>query len=403
MSPRNRFLYKLRSMVVVTGGALGLCSAVSVYRENERFYDGVVVPLLSMLDPETAHNAAVVASKWRLVPPSRFTDPDSLHTRVWHLKFSNPVGLAAGFDKHGEVVEAMHGFGFGFVEVGSVTPRPQPGNDRPRVFRLPDDQAIINRYGFNSEGHDAVHDRISSVKASPRFPGVVGINLGKNRDAQDPVGDYVKGIKKFGAVADYLVINISSPNTPGLRGWQSKERLAALLGALVSAHAELSEPRPPLLLKLAPDLGPDERRDVAEVLRRKECRVDGLVISNTTVERAPSLHGPHVAEEGGLSGRPLCDQSTAMIAEMYRLTDVWWLVAGRLPIIGVGGVFSGRDAYDKILAGASLVQLYTSFVYHGPPRVTRVKRELDQLLRADGLSHVSEAVGRQHTLTPNVK
>ncbi|XP_069702613.1 dihydroorotate dehydrogenase (quinone), mitochondrial isoform X2 [Periplaneta americana] len=383
--------YKVKSMLYITAGAFGTFSALSLYKGNEKYFDNILMPMLHILNPETSHKFAITASKYGFYPRSTFKDPDTLKTNVWEIKFGNPIGIAAGFDKQGEVVEPLHKIGFGFVEIGSVTPAPQPGNKKPRVFRLEKDEAVINRYGFNSDGHEAVYNRLHLLKSDTTFAGIVGVNLGKNKNSEDPVRDYVNGIKKFGDVADYLVINISSPNTPGLRSWQQKQHLKELLPELIAARNELEGPRkPPLLLKLSPDLTQEERRDIADVLKDNKCRVDGLVICNSTVERMPSLSDKHAAEEGGLSGKPLRDLSTTLISDMYRLTG------GKLPIIGVGGVFSGNDAYDKIKAGASLVQLYTSFVYHGPPRVSRVKEELDDLIRKDGWASVAEAVGGAH-------
>jgi len=384
--------HKIKSLLYVTTSAFGAFSAISIYKGNEKFFDSFVMPVVHTLNPETSHRIAIIASKYGLFSRSSYEDPVTLRTKVWHINFDNPIGIAAGFDKQGEIIEPLHKIGFGFVEVGSVTPVPQPGNEKPRVFRLQKDEAVINRYGFNSDGHEAVYSRLHSLKSGTSFVGIIGVNLGKNKNSEDPVKDYVDGIKKFGDVADYLVINISSPNTPGLRSWQTKQKLQELLAKLVAARNELSGTvKPPLLLKLAPDLTQEQRKDIADVLRDKKCCVDGLVISNTTTERMPNLSDRQAVERGGLSGRPLTDLSTALIADMYRLTE------GRLPIIGVGGVFSGKDAYDKIKAGASLVQLYTAFVYHGPPRVSRVKRELDELLRTDGWSSVAEAVGKAHS------
>ncbi|KAK7793124.1 hypothetical protein R5R35_006518 [Gryllus longicercus] len=388
----NRSVYhKLKSMAIVSGGATAIFSALSIYNENEKFYDNVLMPVIHFLPPETSHNMGIMVGKYGLFGQSRFKDPETLKTKVWHLNFSNPIGMAAGFDKQGEVVNALHKIGFGFVEVGSVTPLPQPGNDKPRVFRLEEDEAIINRYGFNSDGHSIVYERLKCLKSNKEFTGIVGINLGKNRLSDDPVNDYVQGIKMFGEIADYLVINVSSPNTPGLRTWQRKQQLQELLMHLVAARNELPGPnKPPLLLKLAPDLSDEERKDIASVLEDKRCQVDGLVISNTTIQRDPSLQSVHIKEAGGLSGKPLSSSSTNLISDMYRLTK------GRIPIVGVGGIFSGEDAYKKIKAGASLLQLYTSFIYYGPPRVSRIKRELDELLTADGLKSIEEAVGKDH-------
>nr|CAD7392759.1 unnamed protein product [Timema cristinae] len=398
--------YKIKSMLYVTSSAVGLCTAVSIYRENERFYDGVLMPLIQVLDPETSHNFAITVSKYGLFPKSKYKDSDSLKTEVWRLNFKNPVGIAAGFDKQGEAIECLHNIGFGFVEIGSVTPKPQPGNEKPRVFRLDKDKAIINRYGFNSEGHDVVYNRIKYLKSKQGFTGIIGVNLGKNKDSKDPIDDYVQGIIKFGDVADYLVINISSlgnklaalgkvPNR--LHCWlrdrtahthypslslsltQSDSPTTCFITLLCSLYVARNNlpgaTKPPLLLKVAPDLSQQDRIDIADVILQDKCHIDGLVISNTTVERVKLLNSEHTKQEGGLSGKPLTHLATELIADMYRLTS------GTIPIVGVGGIFSGQDAYEKILAGACLVQLYTSFAYHGPPIVTRIKQELDELVR----------------------
>lgn len=389
MNPGGHILKKLKSCLYVCSGGFSLYSAVNIYQENEKFYEKFLLPLVHHLDPELAHNIAVKVCKYGLITESRFKDPPNLSIRVWHLVFQNPVGIAAGFDKHGEAIKGLHKIGFGFVEIGSVTPEPQEGNEKPRVFRLSENKAIINRYGFNSEGHDCVLERLRILRSDSNFKGIVGVNLGKNRDSVDPVNDYIKGIEKFGSVADYLVINISSPNTPGLRDYQKKEQLQVLLAKLVAARNSLNcHTKPPLLLKLAPDLSHEERKDIAQIVLSTKCQVDGLVICNTTTERNSDLKGSYVQESGGLSGQPLANVSTEFISEMYKLTE------GKIPIIGIGGIFTGQDAYDKIQAGASLIQLYTSFVYHGPPRVMRIKQELNTLLQKDGFHNVAEAVGK---------
>jgi len=274
----------------------------------------------------------------------------------------------------------MLGLGFGFVEVGTVTPRPQPGNPKPRLFRLEQDRAIINRMGFNSGGLDAACGRLSRRTRS----GIVAVNLGKNRDSEDAAADYTEGIRRTARLADYLVVNISSPNTPGLRELQGRAVLRSLLEALIKVRDE-TDSRVPLLVKIAPDLTSEERRDIAQVAL--ETGIDGLIVSNTTVERPSSLVSRHAHEAGGLSGRPLFAPSTALLAEMYRLTR------GRLPLIGVGGIASAADAYAKIRAGASLVQLYTALVFAGPDLVARIKSGLAELLKRDGFSSVADAVG----------
>ncbi|NWQ78961.1 PYRD dehydrogenase, partial [Columbina picui] len=337
--------------------------------------------------------------------------------RVLGQRFRNPVGLAAGFDKQGEAVDGLYKMGFGFVEVGTVTPQPQEGNARPRVFRLVEDEAIINRYGFNSHGHAAVERRLRARHETQlRLTGAgmpLGVNLGKNKSSTDAAADYVAGVRMLGPLADYLVVNVSSPNTPGLRDLQGKAELRDLLTkVLVERDALPGERRPAVLVKIAPDLTMQDKQDIASVIC--ELGVDGLIVSNTTVSRPNSLRSPQRTEPGGLSGKPLRELSTQTIREMYSLTQgrgragggacagVTHAVltarapAGRVPIIGVGGVSSGRDALEKIRAGASLVQMYTALVYRGPPVVGAVKRELEQLLREQGFQNVMEAVGADH-------
>ena len=307
-------------------------------------------------------------------------DPPILRQRIWGLDFANPVGLAAGYDKDARACGAMLDLGFGFVEAGTVTPRPQPGNPKPRLFRLEEDGGAINRMGFNSGGLDAVVARLSRHKRR----GVIGVNLGKNRDSEDAASDYEEGIRRTAGLADYLVVNISSPNTPGLRDLQARGALDSLLRRLIDTRSGLSR-RVPLLLKIAPDLTTDERRDVAEVAL--DTGIDGLIISNTTVARPGGLRSRHAGETGGLSGRPLFTASTALLSDMYRLTQ------GRLPLVGVGGIGSAADALAKIRAGASLVQLYTALVFEGPALVGRIKTGLAELLRREGFDSVGSAIG----------
>lgn len=292
--------------------------------------------------------------------------------------------MAAGFDKDAEVFDSLTQMGFGFVEVGSITPKPQSGNPKPRLFRLPEDNALINRMGFNSGGLPQARRRLE--KRLNRRDGIVGVNLGKNKQGEAEA-DYAAGVRALAPFADYLVINVSSPNTPGLRALQSAEILDSLIAAVLRARGDAGV-APPLLLKLAPDLGEAELRDIAAVAAARS--VDGLIIGNTTIERPSSLHGPHVSELGGLSGAPLYTLSTEVLRLVYRLTE------GRMPLIGVGGIFSGKDAYGKIRAGASLVQLYTALVYQGPGLLQRLKDELAQLLRRDGFASVADAVGADH-------
>jgi dihydroorotate dehydrogenase len=347
----------------------------------------LIRPVLRRLPAETAHNLtlrALEAGLGRVIAGrvARQPDPPNLAQRLWGLEFPNPVGLAAGFDKDARVPEALRGFGFGFVEIGTVTPRPQPGNPKPRLFRLEEDQAIVNRMGFNSGGLDAVIDRLHRRPCTA----VVGVNLGKNRDSSDAVADYAEGIRRAAEVADYLVVNVSSPNTPGLRDLQCRARLQALLAPLLRTRDE-SPRRVPLLVKIAPDLTPEEREDITSVALA--AGIDGLIVSNTTVDRPAGLFSPYAIESGGLSGRPLFAASTSLLADMYRLTG------GRLPLIGVGGVASAAEAYQKIRAGACLVQLYTALVFAGPSLVTDIKKGLAELLRRDGFTCIAEAVGAQ--------
>ncbi|MGH7114080.1 MAG: quinone-dependent dihydroorotate dehydrogenase [Stellaceae bacterium] len=340
-------------------------------------------PLMFGLPPEMAHRIGVRALETGLTrffagpPPPR---PTLLAQRLWGLDFPDPVGLAAGFDKDARVPDAALRLGFGFVEVGTVTPRPQPGNPKPRLFRLDEDRAVINRMGFNSGGLDIVAQRLSRRARA----GIVGVNLGKNRDSADAAADYEEGIRRMAGLADYLVVNISSPNTPGLRDLQARVALDALLRRLIDTRDETGHPVP-LLLKIAPDLASAECRDIAEVAL--DTGIDGLIVANTTTQRPSGLISRHAAESGGLSGRPLFAPSTAVLAEIYRLTQ------GRLPLIGVGGVASAADAYAKIRAGASLVQLYTALVFEGPALVERIKQGLADLLRRDGFASTGEAIG----------
>ncbi len=346
------------------------------------FFD-LALPLVRALPPETAHRLTIRALAAGLVRQDAVSDPPSLAVMLWHRKFPNPVGLAAGFDKQAEVPDAMLRFGFGFVEIGTVTPRPQPGNPPPRLFRLTEDQALINRFGFNSDGLAAVAARL---RARRDKSGIVGANIGKNRDTQDDIGDYVQGVAMLAPLADYLTVNVSSPNTPGLRNLQRKSALSRLIERVMAARqAAVSRDPPPLLLKIAPDLAPSERSEIAQVALASG--IDGIIVSNATVARPPTLKSRHAPEPGGLTGPVLFQPSTALLAEMYRLTS------GKLPLVGVGGIASAADAYAKIRAGASLVQLYTALIYQGPGLVERIKRELTGLLARDGYPSVLAAVG----------
>ncbi|NXL65866.1 PYRD dehydrogenase, partial [Chordeiles acutipennis] len=381
---------RLRALAAVLGGC-GLLLGSALAAGDERLCKAVM-PTLRILPPEAAHGLALRAAALGLLPPTR-PDGPALEVRVLGQRFRNPVGLAAGFDKQGEAVDGLYKMGFGFVEVGTVTPKPQEGNPRPRVFRLVEDEAIINRYGFNSHGHAAVERRLRARQETQlRLTGAgmpLGVNLGKNKTSTDAAADYMAGVRMLGPLADYLVVNVSSPNTPGLRDLQGKAELRDLLTQVLAERDLLPcERKPAVLVKIAPDLTAQDKRDIASVVC--ELGVDGLIVSNTTVSRPSSLRSRQRTEPGGLSGKPLQELSTQTIREMYSLTQ------GRVPIIGVGGVSSGHDALEKIRAGASLVQIYTALVYHGPSVVGTVKQELEELLREQGFKNVMEAVGADH-------
>ncbi|MDX2143576.1 MAG: quinone-dependent dihydroorotate dehydrogenase [Rhodospirillaceae bacterium] len=347
-----------------------------------------LTPLLHAVDPETAHALALGALRAGVVGAitgDGGNDP-VLRTRVWGREFSNPLGLAAGFDKNAEVVDACLALGFGFVEVGGVTPKPQPGNPKPRLFRLTEDRAIVNRLGFNSQGLAAVRERLARRRAAGKG-GVVGVNLGKNKDQTDAAADFVAGVDALAGLADFLVVNVSSPNTPGLRALQGVDHLVDLTRA-VRAARDRQGLATPLLFKIAPDLDVADLTDVCRVAMAE--KMDGIVVSNTTLARPASLRSAQRGEAGGLSGAPLFEPSTQMLREVYALTE------GRLPLIGVGGVGSAEQAYAKIRAGASLVQLYSALVYEGPGLVARLKQGLAALLKRDGFASVAAAVGADH-------
>ena len=336
--------------------------------------------LLRQLPAETAHQMTLaLAGAAGPLLPSPTPDDARLGVKAFGLSFPNPIGLAAGFDKDARIPGAMAKFGFGFVECGTVTPRPQAGNPRPRLFRLSEDQAVINRMGFNNDGMVAAANNLKARRAK----GIVGINIGANKDSEDRIADYALCFAELAPLADYVTVNVSSPNTPGLRGLQGKDELTRLLGTLIEARSRHGHK--PLLLKIAPDLDLHALDEIAQVVR--ESGIEGLIVSNTTIAR-PALASPHAGETGGLSGKPLLEPSTAILREMYqRLGDA-------VTLIGVGGIASGEDAYAKIRAGATLVQLYSALAFQGPGLVARIKRELAALLVRDGFSNVTAAVGK---------
>jgi len=334
--------------------------------------------LLSRLDAEAAHGVALRALKSGLLPSDQRADSSSLAVRVWGRSLPNPIGLAAGFDKNAEVPDAMLALGFGFVEIGSVTPRPQDGNPRPRLFRLAEDRGVINRMGFPGQGLDAARSRLA-IRARRGF---VGVNVGANKDSTDRAADYVACSVALAPYADYLVCNVSSPNTPGLRTLQGRTQLADLLKRVQDAIAATPVP---LVVKVAPDASDDDLDDIVAVCR--ELRMDGIIVGNTTLSRPPSLRSARRNETGGLSGAPL----TALSTDVLRRTAQ--RVERQFPLVGCGGVGSGMDAYAKIRAGATLVQVYSAMVYEGPPLIRRIKEELAALLARDGFATVADAMG----------
>lgn len=341
--------------------------------------------LLRQLPAETAHGLAVTALSYGLGPRDRSEPDPVLRVRAMGLDFPNPVGIAAGFDKDAQVPDALLALGFGFAEVGTVTPLPQPGNPRPRMFRLEEDRAVINRLGFNNRGLEAYCARLA---ARANRPGIVGANIGANKDSDDRIGDYVTGLARVGTLASYVTVNVSSPNTPGLRDLQARSALQDLASRVAQARDEVTAHNGcplPLILKIAPDLADEDIRDAVEVAI--DNGFQGLIVSNTTIARPASLKSPHKDETGGLSGMPLLAPSTAVL----RVAAL--AAKGRLTLIGAGGVASGADAYLKIRAGASLVQLYTAFGYDGPALIPRIKKELTTLLKRDGFTSLEQAVG----------
>ena len=337
-------------------------------------------PLLHRLDAEQAHRLTIAGLKSGLAKASRPQSWPRLESKLFGLSFANPLGLAPGFDKNAEVPDAMLAQGFGFVEIGTVTPRPQAGNPKPRLYRLLEDEAVINRMGFNNEGHAAVRQRLEARRA---HGGVVGINIGANKDSADRIEDYVEGISAFSDLASYITINISSPNTPGLRNLQGRADLQRLLDRLNQAR----KPSLPMLLKIAPDLSVDELQDVASVCEGGA--VDGVIISNTTLSRPP-LTSRFATEAGGLSGKPLLELSTQQLALFYKLSK------GRIPLIGVGGIYNVETAWAKIIAGASLIQLYSALVFKGPALIAEICQGLNAKLVEHGFSTLSQAIGSQN-------
>jgi dihydroorotate dehydrogenase len=346
---------------------------------------GLGQALLQALDPERAHELAVRSLELGLYPRGDQPDDPRLAQTVWGLSFPNPLGMAAGFDKDARVPRPLLAMGLGFVEVGTLTPAPQVGNPALRIFRSSQDRALINRLGFNNQGHAAALARLAS-----RPPGIVGVNLGAGRDAKDRIADYVSGIERFTGVADYITINISSPNTPGLRDLQEPDALDALLERVQGGRAALTAsgtPAPPLLVKLAPDIADADLPEIVRIIQAR--RADGIIVANTTLARDGVSDPRFAAEPGGLSGRPLFARSTRMLARIYRLNE------GKLPLVGVGGIDSGDTALAKIEAGASLLQLYTGLVFEGPSLIGRIKQALVGAMEQESALSLALLIGRR--------
>lgn len=343
-------------------------------------------PLIFKLDPEFAHNLAIFALKNNLVFAPKLNEYESLKTKVFGIDFANPIGMAAGFDKNAAVFDKLFNFGFGFVEAGTVTPKPQLGNEKPRLFRLVEDEAIINRLGFNNLGIEKYLENIAGKKLNSNQ--ILGINIGKNKDTLNAVEDYLILLERVYGRSNYITINISSPNTKNLRDLQKADELDSFLKAIFEKKNELIKLHSkniPVLLKIAPDLDFGQQEAIADIALIN--KIDGLIIGNTTISRPESLQSKFKNETGGLSGKPLFELSNSVLKNIYQLTK------GKIPIIAAGGVASGSDAYTKIKLGASLVQIYSSFIYQGFELVEQVKKDLDQNLSKDGFKNILDAKG----------
>lgn len=340
---------------------------------------GLTRDALLRMDAETAHAATITALRLGLAPQQDHLDPPELATSLCGLDLKNPVGMAAGFDKNAEVPRQLGLMGFGMTEIGTVTPRPQAGNPKPRLFRIPEADGVINRMGFNNEGHEAAFERLKGL----RVPAALGVNIGANKDSEDFVADYVLGVTRFADLADYLTVNVSSPNTPGLRNLQADEALRRLLGEVLAARAK-AKTRVPVLLKIAPDLDQAGMDAIARVILDTD--LDGLIVSNTTISRDPVAGLENAGETGGLSGRPLFNLSTQRLAQMRQRV-------GALPIVGVGGVHSPQTALAKFEAGANAIQLYSSLVFGGLDLLDRIKRGLVAGIRSAGAANIGDLVG----------
>ena len=342
----------------------------------------IIRPFLFNLDPETAHDFAIKSLKLNPLPSKMFEveDEQMLNIQLFGKNFPNPIGLAAGFDKSAEAYNSILKLGFGFVEVGTVTPLKQLGNPKPRIFRLEEDGALINRLGFNNDGMEIIKNRIKSQDKN----GILGINIGPNKNTKDQKNDFILGLKNFFDIADYIVVNISSPNTKDLRNFHDQEKLEDLLLALNKIKKDNKEDTP-LLLKISPDIKDNDISKIVEVATKNN--ISAIILTNTTDGNRDNLLSKKKKEQGGLSGKPLQTISTNLIKKFYKQSN------GAIPIIGVGGVNSGKSAYEKIISGASLLQLYTSFVYRGPSAAKNIKKELIQILKAEGINNIKDAIG----------
>jgi len=341
-----------------------------------------IFPILNIIPPELAHNLAIrffTNFKNKIKP-----DDPILNLQVCNLKFNNPIGLAAGFDKNGEAYDGLMRLGFGFVEIGTVTLKPQYGNKKPRIFRLLEDKAIINRLGFNNIGAEKILQKIEKYDTINK-PALLGVNLGKNLDSKEPIEDYVKLLKIFYKKANYVTLNISSPNTPGLRELEQKDNLDKLVKN-ISLFKRKNSINIPIFLKIDPDLSKQQLGDIADIVLSST--IDGVIISNTSIYRSNELISKYASEEGGISGAPIKKISNLLLKDFYILTN------GKIPLIGVGGISNGKEAYERILSGASLIQLYTSLIYSGPSIVNNIKEELIYLLKKDNYNSINKAIGK---------
>lgn len=346
-----------------------------------------IANIIKYLPPELAHEIVIKLLKFSY-QSKRKKDNPILNQHLLGLDFSNPIGLAAGFDKNAEIVNPMLNLGFGFVEVGTITPKYQVGNSKPRIFRLNEDGAIINYLGFNNKGSDKVIQNLQKLNFSHHSSHIVGINIGKNKNSSNAIEDYCHCLEKLGRFGHYVTINISSPNTPGLRNLQKRGQIEALVKALQKKQQEYGNfLDKPIFFKISPDLNDEQFRDIALISLANN--ISGLIISNTTIERPKNLISVNKNEIGGLSGRPLFFQSTLSLKKMFSLTN------GQIPLIGVGGISNGKECYEKIKAGANLIQLYTSLIFQGPNVVNKIKAELVNLMKTDGFNNIQEIVGKE--------